>query len=76
MNTAAFASVVAIAAAPAIAQDTTAPTPSADPFVSTQTGEGAGLSGLAVGGLTLVVIGGVIALVDSDGNVVSTTAAP
>lgn len=72
-NTVAIAAV-ALVAAPALAQDTT--TPAADPFVSTQEGAGAGLSGAAIGGLTLVVVGGIAFLIDSDGNVVSTTATP
>lgn len=72
MNTVAITAVAAMAAAPAIAQQTT--TPTADPFVSTQDGSGTGLNGAAIGGLTLVIIGGIAALVDSDGNVVSTTA--
>lgn len=74
MNSVAIASAVAIGAAPAFAQDTTTPSQASDPFVSTQEVQGtAGLSGAAIGGLTLVVVGGIAFLVDSDGNVVSTT---
>ncbi|MEL7255058.1 MAG: hypothetical protein AAGL23_12840 [Pseudomonadota bacterium] len=75
-STVAIAAIAAVSAAPVLAQDTTQPT--SDPFVSTQgeVGAGAGLSGAVIGGITLVVIGGVLVAVDSDGNVVSTTATP
>lgn len=75
-NIFATAAIAAIAAAPALAQSTSGQT--ADPFVSTQTGveiaaTSTGLTAAALGGVTLVLVGAIVFVLDSDGNTVTTT---